>query len=594
MMGRKKRILIITLSVLIVLLLIIGGVLIYLNYATDTFKSSDELFYKYLYQNGSIANVFDTNLLDRYYQKIDNNAYTGTGELTLKTGMSNDSESDTKDFDDFVNSLKLSYETKSNLLDKKQEAEMKISYNDQEQFKFNVIRDNTYYGIKSDEVVYKYLVVKDENLRDIYNKLGIENADSIPNQFSRIDYNIYKNMNADDKTRILSTYQNLLNNNIPTNHYSKQEKVNLTVNGQNVVANAYSLSLTEQEIASLKIDFLETLMEDELTLKYIVQFLQLDSSYTVQIKQNIQEKIDEIKREQIQGNNVVKITVYESNMQLLTTKIETKDYNYTIDNNISDANQKVIITKTSNDGNNINTTLTIERNTSDSKNSLNIEYVSKTGETTTARDALTIELDGNIESDNLNINVKFENLDGNKTNEINYSDKKEFTSSVDIESLNSDNAVSVNEMNIEDLNTLYKSVVERLQYLYNEKVQNLGLDVNNINYQGTLKWSRIVDAFDEDEFKSQVQRALNLAKDDLQNKDEYRSLIEQASGDSNRINQIKGLVTVERLRETGLDAELNESDNSISIKSNNESAYKYEIDYDNFKISKMVESKSKF
>ena len=587
MMGRKKRILIITLSVLIVLLLIIGGVLIYLNYATDTFKSSDELFYKYLYQNGSIANVFDTNLLDRYYQKIDNNAYTGTGELTLKTGMSDDSESDTKDFDDFVNSLKLSYETKSNLLDKKQEAEMKISYNDQEQFKFNVIRDNTYYGIKSDEVVYKYLVVKDENLRDIYNKLGIENADSIPNQFSRIDYNIYKNMNADDKTRILSTYQNLLNNNIPTNHYSKQEKVNLTVNGQNVVANAYSLSLTEQEIASLKIDFLETLMEDELTLKYIVQFLQLDSSYTVQIKQNIQEKIDEIKREQIQGNNVVKITVYESNMQLLTTKIETKDYNYTIDNNISDANQKVIITKTSNDGNNINTTLTIERNTSDSKNSLNIEYVSKTGETTTARDALTIELDGNIESDNLNINVKFENLDGNKTNEINYSDKKEFTSSVDIESLNSDNAVSVNEMNIEDLNTLYKSVVERLQYLYNEKVQNLGLDVNNINYQGTLKWSRIVDAFDEDEFKSQVQRALNLAKDDLQNKDEYRSLIEQTSGDSNRINQIKGLVTVERLRETGLDAELNESDNSISIKSNNESAYKYEIDYDNFKISKI-------
>lgn len=587
MMGRKKRILIITLSVLIVLLLIIGGVLIYLNYATDSFKSSDELFYKYLYQNGSIANVFDTNLLDRYYQKIDNNAYTGTGELTLKTGMSDDSESDTKDFDDFVNSLKLSYETKSNLLDKKQEAEMKISYNDQEQFKFNVIRDNTYYGIKSDEVVYKYLVVKDENLRDIYNKLGIENADSIPNQFSRIDYNIYKNMNADDKTRILSTYQNLLNNNIPTNHYSKQEKVNLTVNGQNVVANAYSLSLTEQEIASLKIDFLETLMEDELTLKYIVQFLQLDSSYTVQIKQNIQEKIDEIKREQIQGNNVVKITVYESNMQLLTTKIETKDYNYTIDNNISDANQKVIITKTSNDGNNINTTLTIERNTSDSKNTLNIEYVSKTGETTTARDALTIELDGNIESDNLNINVKFENLDGNKTNEINYSDKKEFTSSVDIESLNSDNAVSVNEMNIEDLNTLYKSVVERLQYLYNEKVQNLGLDVNNINYQGTLKWSRIVDAFDEDEFKSQVQRALNLAKDDLQNKDEYRSLIEQASGDSNRINQIKGLVTVERLRETGLDAELNESDNSISIKSNNESAYKYEIDYDNFKISKI-------
>ena len=55
----------------------------------------------------------------------------------------------------------------------------------------------------------------------------------------------------------------------------------------------------------------------------------------------------------------------------------------------------------------------------------------------------------------------------------------------------------------------------------------------------------------------------------------------------NRIKQIKGLVTVERLRETGLDATLNESDNSISIKTNSESAHKYEIDYENFKISKI-------
>ena len=46
MMGRKKRILIIVLSIITVLILIIGGVLIYLNVATDAFKSPDELFYK--------------------------------------------------------------------------------------------------------------------------------------------------------------------------------------------------------------------------------------------------------------------------------------------------------------------------------------------------------------------------------------------------------------------------------------------------------------------------------------------------------------------------------------------------------------------
>lgn len=587
MMGRKKRILIIVLSIITVLILIIGGVLIYLNVATDAFKSPDELFYKYLYQNGSIADVFDTDLLDRYYQRIENNAYNGTGEITIKTGMNDGSESDTKEFDTLMNNLKLSYTTKSNLAEKKQETEATIAYKHQEQFKFSVVQDNNNYGIKSDEVVYKYLKLKNENLRDIYTKLGVQDLESIPNQFNKIDYNIYKNMNAQDKATILSTYQNVLNKGILSNHYTKQAKVNLNFNGQSVVANAYSLTLTEEEISSLKISLLETLMTDELTLKYLVQFLQLDSSYTVQIKQLIQEKIDELKREQIETNNNVRITVYESNMQLLTTIVETPEANYTINNNVSETNQKVTIIKQSNDGNNINTTITLERNTSDNNNSFKIEQISTTGETTTDRNAITINLNGNVDNGNLELNVKLENLIGNKLNEINYTDKKEFSSGVEIDGLNDDNSVSLNDMTLEEINSLYKSIVERIQYLYNEKLQNLGFDPNTINYQGTLKWSRIVDAFDEDEFKSQVQRALNLAKDDMQNKEEYKTLVEQATGDENKIKQIKGLVTVERLKETGLDATLNESDNSISIKTNSESAHKYEIDYENFKISKI-------
>lgn len=587
MMGRKKRNLIIALSIITVLILIIGGVLIYLNIATDIFKSPDELFYKYLYQNGSIADVFDTDLLDRYYQRIENNAYNGTGEITIKTGMNDDSESDTKEFDTLMNNLKLSYTTKSNLAEKKQETEATIAYNDQEQFKFSVVQDNNNYGIKSDEVVYKYLKLKNENLRDIYTKLGVQDSESIPNQFDKIDYNIYKNMDAQDKATILSTYQNVLNKGILSNHYTKQANVNLNFNGQSVVANAYSLTLTEEEISSLKISLLETLMTDELTLKYLVQFLQLDSSYTVQIKQSIQEEIDNLKREQIENNENVRITVYESNMQLLTTIVETPEANYTINNNVSETNQKVTIVKQSNDGNNINTTVTLERNTSDNSNSFKMEQISTTGETTTDRNAITINLNGNVDTGNLELNVKLENLIGNKLNEINYTDKKEFSSSVDIEGLNDDNSVSLNDMTLEEINSLYKSIVERIQYLYNEKLQNIGFDSNTINYQGTLKWSRIIDAFDEDEFRAQVQRALNLAKDDLQNNTEYRALIEQAAGDENRIKQIKGLVTVERLKETGLDATLNESDNSISIKTNSESAHKYEIDYENFKISKI-------
>lgn len=262
MMGRKKRILIITLSIITVLILIIGGVLIYLNCATDTFKSTQELFYKYLYQNGDIADVFDTNLLDRYYQKIENNAYNGEGELTIKTGNTDGTESDTKQFDDFINKTKIEYNTKSNLTENKAETEAKIIYDNKEQFKTNFARNDNNYAVKSDEVVYKYLLLRNEDLREVYTKLGIENIDKIPNQFEKIDYNIYKDMKPEDKGRILSTYQNVLNKEILSNHYTKQ-KIPMQINGKEMKGNVYTLTLTEEELSSLKIKLLETLMTDE-------------------------------------------------------------------------------------------------------------------------------------------------------------------------------------------------------------------------------------------------------------------------------------------------------------------------------------------
>ena len=584
MMGRKKRILIIVLSIILVLILLIGGVLIYLNSATDVFKSDVELFYKYFYQNASIVNVCDSNLLDRYYQKIDNNKYTESGEFTIKTGLEDGSQSDTNDFDTLINNLKLTYDLKSNLPDKKQSADIKLLYNnEQDLFELNVLRNDNKYGVKSDEVVYKYLAVENQNLQDIYTKMGLENVDSMQNQISRINYNIYKNMNIEDKNKILSTYQNVLNSEISENHYSVLK--NTSVDNDNY--NMYMLSITEEELSSLKIKLLETLMNDDLTLNYLVQLLQLDASYSSKIKQNIQEKIDELKREQTDPNKTIDIKVYEKNMKLVSTVIETDEYYYTINNDITESGQVVTITKRSKDGNNISSTLKLERKTSDTENSLAIENTEVTGQTTTGKTIFNITLNGNIELDNLELSSNMQNTDGDKFNEISYKSKKEFNTDVEIEDLNADNSVTINTMTIEELNTLVQSIIDRINYLYNEKVQSVGFSVNDVNYQASLKWSRIVDAFDENEFRAQVQRALNLAKDDMQNKEEYVTMVQEANGDQNRIKQIKGIATVERLKETGLDASLNMEDNSISIKTNNETAYLYEIDYDNFKISKI-------
>ena len=187
----------------------------------------------------------------------------------------------------------------------------------------------------------------------------------------------------------------------------------------------------------------------------------------------------------------------------------------------------------------------------------------------------------------MNLMIELNDNDHNKVNDIKFTSSKNFGAEVTVEELTADNSIVINNMTLDDFTNNYNAIKERLNYLYTTKLAALGFDANTVNYQGTLKWSRIVDAFDEDEFKAQVQRALNLAKDDLQNNQEYIAMIQQANGDENQIKQIKGIVTVNRLRETGLDAALNTDDNSIVIKANNETDHIYEIDYDNFKISKI-------
>ena len=328
-------------------------------------------------------------------------------------------------------------------------------------------------------------------------------------------------------------------------------------------------------------------MTDDTTLKYITEFIQMDEQYIVTIKQRIQEKIDELKRDGVKEEESLKITVYETNRELATTLIEFGNATYRIDNTMTDANQKVTITKTINDETPVTTTTTLERITSSNDNEFKVQSTSKTGETVTNTTELNIKLEGSTEDTLLNLMIELNDNDHNKVNDIKFTSSKNFGAEVTVEELTADNSIVINNMTLDDFTNNYNAIKERLNYLYTTKLAALGFDANTVNYQGTLKWSRIVDAFDEDEFKAQVQRALNLAKDDLQNNQEYIAMIQQANGDENQIKQIKGIVTVNRLRETGLDAALNTDDNSIVIKANNETDHIYEIDYDNFKISKI-------
>ncbi len=84
MMPKKTKKILIIMSVIIIFCICIG-ILIYLYYETNTFKSNNELFYEYLFKSSDIISDFeDLDALSEEKQLLKNNKYTSNLEATIK------------------------------------------------------------------------------------------------------------------------------------------------------------------------------------------------------------------------------------------------------------------------------------------------------------------------------------------------------------------------------------------------------------------------------------------------------------------------------------------------------------------------------
>lgn len=94
-MPRKKRIVIIAISIILVMLIILG-ILGYLYLKTDAFKSKETLFAKYLAQNFNSIEILKTESDSEIENMLNTNKYEsqleGTIEYTEDIGTSNENK----------------------------------------------------------------------------------------------------------------------------------------------------------------------------------------------------------------------------------------------------------------------------------------------------------------------------------------------------------------------------------------------------------------------------------------------------------------------------------------------------------------------
>lgn len=506
-MRRNKNNLLIVIGIIIVIAIVaIVGIILFLT--TDMFKGNQETFFKYIMQNGELMDIIDNT--SNYSEDLKQSKYTTDGEITFNL-ISNNPEVANQTIP--ARNFKINYTAKTDNTLNRTSSEATIKYLTKDLFTLKYIKNEDIYALKSDEVINKYLAFENNNLKDLAQKLGVQDVTSIPNKIENINIKELLYISEQDKQTILTKYMQIINSEIPKDAYTKKKNVDITIKENQLTTNAYTLTLTEAQANNIKKVILQTLKDDEFTLNILLSKINM-LSINIDIntlKENIQSIINGLDGSSNSGD--IQLTVYERNRELVRTEYSDVNGKIVIDYTKTADAKSVLITNTyemfkeHNEVENVNN---IDDNTY-----ANIEDINENDIVQNNDNALLISSNNNIKlktieiakqkTNNaieqvaiftLNINDKIikvaiqsktnNNLnEGNIDNKVvintNISDETYFTinvtqainisNDIEVEELNNTNSAKVNDFTAEYTMQLTNAIISRLQQLLQQKTE---------------------------------------------------------------------------------------------------------------------------
>lgn len=525
---KNKKILIIPI-VIIILLVALAGVSAFLYFKTDLFKSPKQLFFKYLGESVSSTKNFNYDKSLANYKELSQKSSKSTGEITGSiTDNSSNTSSSSKSIEDAINNSKIEYSIESIPSKNKYHASIKPNYNDSEITNLELLADNDSYGAKCTDLYDKYVYFENNNLKTLVSKFGIDSK-YIPDKLEKVDIYELLNISAVSRTQIVDRYQKLLDSKLTKDMFTSNKKVTTSVNGTNVKANAYTLTINGEHAYDILLSFFQTLKDDDQTLDLIIEKCEksgVTKAYETQeniqssiysissdnnddeiqitftkdsLKDDIQTLIESLQdsKDNFSADESVQIIVYSYKGK--TAKIEFKngsDETSAFSIEITHNKSEEIITLNSDD------TTYIKANYSSSKKeekativlyedndtefaNLYIEHKKdknkinfKINDSSNSFLELNIDSNGQIGKGTIETvcNLKFKEEDDLEIN-LNLNNSTTYTDDINIDDLSSNNGELLNTISNTKMNDLYKEIYSNLQKVLPEKAKLLGIDL---------------------------------------------------------------------------------------------------------------------
>ena len=357
MRNNKKGIII----SIIFILIIATAVLAYLFLMTDVFKSSRELFAKYFVQGIEPLEEITQPQTALFYENLKNESKY---ESNTKINMIH---SEGGEVSNPLNNLSMKLDIQKDNDQGYLYADTQVLYEDEAYLEAEIIKDQENYGIRFTDAVKQFVTVKkDENLETIANDIGIDinYLEMIINIIDGNDLEILEEQPVDMKNKILNIITTTISNGI----FEKQRNSIITYNDVTTETNAYSVTLSSEQVKTMLIEIINNVKNESETLENLQITEQAD-----EIIRKIDEELD---------IPIIKITVYEKNKTNIRTEIDIGTDEIVIENTQQDGEIKnKIIYKHINDEQIIQYNCEITNKNSDNQEEMQIDLNILVGET---------------------------------------------------------------------------------------------------------------------------------------------------------------------------------------------------------------------
>lgn len=377
---RNKKILIIVI-VLIVVLCIISGILAYLFLATDAFKSDKEKFVEYFSQNIQMINNMKSS--GTYKQILDEKTFESNTEIKVSNSRGGEISSP-------LNDLSMAINFQKDNANQYSYADAQVLFKDEQYLEAELIQDQDISGIRFTDVVKQFVTVRE----------GDESG-TIPTSIKDI-------VSENEITTLKDKYLNIIKQELENATYNKTKNTMITYNNNTIETNAYTVTLTQDQIGNIILTTLENIKTDEIILQKAEMF-----GIT-----NIVEEIDKLIYDLSDYENIyeMKVTLYEQNDVVVRTVVEYAGNIITMENSIENGSPKIKLQRTCpNFDKVVGQNLEIMKTTTDTEETYNIDIELIDGE-----DVRTINFTNQLtlNGENVIINTEAQYTQGIETTTI--------------------------------------------------------------------------------------------------------------------------------------------------------------------------------